>query len=68
VGCLTPSKKSRREIEDPNVKYFLLHFSIIRRFDAIGAKLNLANLTKWNSPAPSHQWTPDVYEGVWLVR
>ncbi|CAK8541866.1 unnamed protein product [Lathyrus sativus] len=20
------------------------------------------------SPAPSHQWTPDVYEGVWFVR
>jgi hypothetical protein len=20
------------------------------------------------SPAPFHQWTPDVYEGVWFVR
>ncbi|TYI23287.1 hypothetical protein ES332_A06G154500v1 [Gossypium tomentosum] len=19
-------------------------------------------------PAPSHQWTPDVYKGVWFVR
>lgn len=25
---------------------------------------------EWHSwsPAPSHQWTPDVYEGVWFVR